>query len=285
MLTVRAPAKLNLTLEVIGKRPDGYHEIRSVIQTISLCDTLRFELSADVTISSALSEWSPEKSLVAKAVSLLQKTTSAAKGVKIEITKNIPLVSGLGGDSSDAAATLRGLNEMWGLDLDCGELTGLAAQMGSDVPFFLYGGTALVAGWGEMVTPLPPVPRRYFVLVPPDVPPMPDKTKRLYSSLKSGHYTKGEAAEKLVRVVREGEVFDSSLLFNVFENVAFDVFRGLAGYRDLMLRAGAENVHLAGSGPTLYAMLETKAEAEAILEKLKRVGVKSCLAKTLAAEP
>jgi len=284
MLTVLAPAKLNLTLEVLGKRPDGYHEIRSVIQTISLCDTLRLELSADVTISSNLSEWSPEKSLVDRAVNLLQKTTSAAKVVRIEITKNIPLVAGLGGDSSDAAATLRGLNELWGLELDGDELTELATQLGSDVPFFLYGGTALMAGRGEIITALPPFPCRYFVLVPPDIPPLPDKTKRLYASLKPSHYTKGEATEKLARVLRKGEGFDSSLLFNVFENVAFDVFRGLADYRDLMSTAGAENVHLAGSGPTLYTMAETEAEADGILEKLKRVGVKSYLAETLAAE-
>jgi 4-diphosphocytidyl-2-C-methyl-D-erythritol kinase len=221
---------------------------------------------------------------VAKAVSLLQKTTSVAKGVKIEVTKNITLVAGLGGDSSDAAAILRGLNELWELELDGNELTELATQLGSDVPFFLYGGTALMAGRGEIITPLPPVPRRYFVLVPPDIPPLPDKTKQLYASLKSGHYTKGDATEKLARVLREGEGFDSSLLFNVFENVAFDVFRGLADYRDLMSRAGAENVHVAGSGPTLYTMAETEAEADGILEKLKRVGVKSHLAETLAAE-
>ena len=284
MLTVLAPTKLNLTLEVLGKRPDGYHEIRSVIQTISLCDVLSFELSEDVKISSNLSEWSPEKSLVAKAVSLLQKTTSAAKVVRIEITKNIPLVAGLGGDSSDAAATLRGLNELWELELDGNELTELATQLGSDVPFFLYGGTALMAGRGEIITPLPPVPRRYFVLVPPDIPPLPDKTKRLYASLKSGHYTKGEATEKLARVLRKGEGFDSSLLFNVFENVAFDVFPGLKEYCDTMLKAGLKNVYLAGSGPTLYTMAETEAEADGILEKLKRRGLKSYLAETLAAE-
>ena len=284
MLTVLAPAKLNLTLEVLGKRPDGYHEIRSVIQTISLCDTLSFELSEDVKISSNLSEWSPERSLMAKAVSFLQKTTSVAKGVKIEITKNIPLVAGLGGDSSDAAATLKGLNELWRLELDGNELTELATQLGSDVPFFLYGGTALMAGRGDIITPLPPLPHHYFVLVPPDIPLLPDKTKRLYASLKSGHYTKGEATEKLMGARGGGGGFDSSLLFNVFENVAFDVFRGLADYRDLMLRAGAENVHLAGSGPTLYTMPETEAKADGILEKLKRRGLKSYLAKTLAAE-
>jgi 4-diphosphocytidyl-2-C-methyl-D-erythritol kinase len=217
---------------------------------------------------------------VAKAVSLLQKTTSAAKVVRIEITKSIPLVGGLGGDSSDAAATLRGLNELWKLELDGNELTELATQLGSDVPFFLYGGTALMAGRGEIITPLPPVPRRYFVLVPPDIPPLPDKTKQLYASLKSGHYTKGEATEKLARVLREGERFDSSLLFNVFENVAFDVFPGLKEYCDTVLKAGLKNVYLAGSGPTLYTMFEEKTEAETLVKKLEQNSIKTFLAET-----
>jgi len=158
MLTIRAPAKLNLTLEALGKRPDGYHEIRSVIQTISLCDTLRFELSTEVSISSGLPEWSAEKSLVAKAVTLLQQTAGVAKGVKIEIAKNIPSVSGLGGDSSDAAATLLGLNKLWELNLPQSKLLELAVQLGSDVVFFLYGGTVLMAGRGEIITPLPRCP-------------------------------------------------------------------------------------------------------------------------------
>lgn len=279
MLTLLAPAKLNLTLEVLGKRPDGYHEIRSIFQTISLSDTIRFESGKGVKISSNLVGWSAEKSLVTKAISLLQKSTRVTGGVEIEITKNIPLVSGLGGDSSDAAATLKGLNELWGLELDCSELTELAAQLGSDVPFFLYGGTALARGRGEIINPLPSFPHRYFVVVP-DIPPLTEKTKQLYASLKPGHYTNGQATEKLVRMVREGRGFDPSLLFNVFEKVAFDVFPGLRDYRELTLKAGARNVHLAGSGPTLYTMAEAKAEAEAILERLKHLGVESYLAET-----
>jgi len=283
MLTIRAPAKLNLTLEVLGKRPDGYHEIRSVIQTISLCDTLRFELSSEVSISSDLPEWSPGKSLVAKAVILLQKTTSAAKGVKIEIAKNIPLVSGLGGDSSDAAATLRGLNKLWEQNLPQSKLLELAMQLGSDVVFFLYGGMALVAGRGEIITPLPPLPRHWFVLLLPDVPRLPDKTKQLYAHLKASHYTKGGATEKVVRVLGEKEQLNPSLLFNTFENVAFEFFPGLNHYRDLMLKAGAKSVHLAGSGPTLYTMLKYKKDAEKVFNKLRQQEIKVYLTETPAA--
>ena len=107
MLTVLAPAKLNLTLEVLGKRPDGYHEVRSVIQTINLCDSLNFKTSQNISFRSSMTDWASEKSLVSRAVSLLQETTGCSDGVSIEVIKRIPLMSGLGGDSSDAAATLR----------------------------------------------------------------------------------------------------------------------------------------------------------------------------------
>ncbi len=130
MLTVLAPAKLNLTLEVLGKRPDGYHEIRSVFQTINLCDRLRFQPSQRITLKSNMPDWTPEKSLVTKAARLLQETTGISKGATIEVTKNIPLVSGLGGDSSDAAATLRGLNKLWESGLSAERLLDLAVQLG-----------------------------------------------------------------------------------------------------------------------------------------------------------
>ncbi|MFC1991112.1 4-(cytidine 5'-diphospho)-2-C-methyl-D-erythritol kinase, partial [Chloroflexota bacterium] len=112
MLIVKAPAKLNLTLEVLGERPDGFHEIRSVIQAIKLCDTLRFQLSEEIVFKSNMPDWIPEQSLMSKTASLLQKTSGFSKGATIEVEKRIPLVSGLGGDSSDAAAVLRGLNQL-----------------------------------------------------------------------------------------------------------------------------------------------------------------------------
>jgi len=262
MLTVPAPAKLNLTLEVLGKRPDGYHEIRSVFQTINLCDSLKFQSSQRVALKSNLPEWNPGKSLVAKAVSLLQKVAGGSRGVAIEINKRIPLVSGLGGDSSNAAATLHGLNKLWALGLPAKDLLKLATQLGSDVAFFLRGGTALVQGRGESVTPLPPLPRMWVVLVMPDVPRLPEKTKQLYNSLKPSHYTDGQITERLAAEIREGRELTSSLLFNTFENVAFTRFSELSVYRSHIIKMGAPHIHLAGSGPTLFTLFKEKTQAE-----------------------
>ena len=283
MLTVLAPAKLNLTLEVLAKRQDSFHEIRSVIQTINLRDSLRFRLSQNVTFKSTMPDWVPEESLVSEAVSLLKETTGCSKGARIEISKRIPLVSGLGGDSSDAAATLHGLNELWELGLSREKLLELAVQLGSDVAFFLYGGTALVEGRGEVVTPLPPLPHMWVILVVPPVPRIVRKTEQLYASLKDAHYTDGQITRRLVEELREGREFTPSLLFNVFENIAFTRLSQISVYREHMVKSGAANVHLAGSGPTLFTLVKDKAQAEKLYIHLQRQEMRPYLAETLAA--
>ena len=283
MLTVLAPAKINLTLEVLGKRPDGYHQIRSVIQSINLCDSLRFRLSDDIEFSCDNPSLVLEESLVSRATALLQQATGCSKGATVEISKRIPLTSGLGGDSSDAAAILRGLNRLWQLGLSLKELLELTSRLGSDVAFFLYGGTALVEGRGERVTPLPPLPRRWVVVMVPPVPRMPGKTQRLYASLKPEHYTKGQITDRLVARLSQGGEVALSMLFNVFDEVAADNFTGLGEYREKFFRAGAGSVHLAGSGPGLFTMLKDKAQAEDLYTRCQQQGLECYLAETLAA--
>ncbi len=280
MITVTAPAKLNLTLEVLAKRADGYHEIRSVIQTISLCDRLSFQLGKKIEYKSDSPDWIAEKSLVSKATRLLQETTGCAKGAIITVEKRVPLVGGLGGDSSDAAATLRGLNHVWQLALSWPRLLELARQLGSDVAFFLDGGTALVEGRGEVVTPLPTLRRIWVVLVIPAIPPLPEKTKQLYESLNASHYTDGGITRRLVSDITRGRELDPDLLFNTFENVAFTRFSKLSVYREHMVKVGAPHVHLAGSGPTLFTLLKDKVQAEELYLRLKQPGLESFLAET-----
>jgi len=282
MLTVSAPAKINLTLEVLDKRWDGFHEIRSVIQTINLCDSFHFELSRDIAFKSDMPDWIPEESLVSRAVGLLQQVTGCSKGVTIEVEKRIPLLSGLGGDSSDAAAVLRGLNRLWELNLSMKKLLELTQQLGSDVSFFLYGGTALVEGRGEIVTPLPPLPHRWVVLLMPPVPRLPGKTKRLYDSLKSNHYTDGQITRRLVGELNAGREFTSSFLFNTFENVAFGHFSWLNVSRSHMVKMGAPVVHLAGSGPALFTIVKDRARAEELYTLLQTQRLEPYLAETLA---
>jgi 4-diphosphocytidyl-2-C-methyl-D-erythritol kinase len=283
MISVWAPAKINLTLEVLGKQADGYHKIRSVIQAISLCDCLSFELAGGLEFKSDSAEWVAEKSLVSKATTHLKKESGAVKGAIISVKKRIPLLAGLGGDSSDAAATLCGLNQLWGLGLTREQLIPLARQLGSDVTFFFYGGTALVEGRGEIVTPLPSLPHRWIILIIPPVPRQPGKTKQLYESLRPGHYTDGETTQKLVAEIRAGREFSTSLLFNTFESVALARFAGLGEIQQRITQMGISNVHLAGSGPALFTLLEDKEPAEALCSRLKELGLEPYLAETLPA--
>ena len=285
MLTVLAQAKLNLTLEVLAERRDGFHEIRSVIQTINLCDSLHFQLSQDIEFKSNMPELIPENSLVSKAAGLLRVATECAKGATIEVNKRIPLVSGLGGDSSDAAATLRGLNELWGLGLSQPELVELASKLGSDVAFFVYGDTAVVKGRGETVTPLPPLPHMWVVLMVPDVPRLPGKTKQLYASMNPGHYTDGQITERLVALLTKRSLKGQSLvsnIFNVFDGVAFNNFTGLGEYWQQFLKAGAQQVHLAGSGPALFTLLKDRAQANKVYRHIQQQGMESYLTDNLA---
>ena len=280
MLTVLAPAKINLTLEVLAERQDGFHEIRSVMQAVDLCDSLRFQSGQDIEFKPDAPGWVAGESLVPRAVGLLQESTGCAEGAAIGLTKRIPLVSGLGGDTSDAVATLRGLNRLWGLGLSPRELAGLASKLGSDGAFFLCGGTALVEGRGEVVTPLPPLPRMWTVVVMPPLPRMQKKTGRLYASLKRGHYTGGQITARLVESLKSGEEF-TSLLFNTFENVAFNYFPGLSVCREQIIKAGASDVHLAGSGPALFTLMRDRLQAEEIYVRLQQQGLEVYLAGTL----
>lgn len=274
MFTIQAPAKLNLTLEVLGRRTDGYHEIRSVIQTISLHDTLRFEACDRLVISADSPEWDAEKSLVSAAVDLLKYNTGTTRGCKIVVSKRIPLVSGLGGESSDAAAALMGLNRLWELSLSHNDLHVIGAKLGSDVPFFLYGGTALVAGRGEKITRLPGLCGTKMLIILPDVPRPAGKTGLLYASLKPEHFTDGDITARLVKIIKSEEKPTDDLFYNVFENVIFAWGAELSVYRSHILKCGAGNIHLAGSGPALFTVVNNEIEAEELGNRLKGQNMK-----------
>jgi len=280
MLTIEAPAKINLTLEVLGKRTDSYHEIRSVIQTLSFCDSLQITSGKEVEFKGNIPEWSSERSLVIKAVESLKKATGSVMGAKIKIKKRIPLISGLGGDSSDAAAILRGLNQFWELNVPPNKLRDMAQNLGSDVSFFLTGGTALMEGRGETITSLPPIPHHWIILIIPDVSRIPGKTKRLYSMLQPAHFTDGKITDKLAADLKLKGEFNTSLLFNTFENVVFARGEELTNYRDHLLKIGAPNVHLAGSGPTLFTILDGKPQAENLVKRLKDLQIEAYLTET-----
>jgi len=276
MLTIYAPAKINLVLEVLGKHND-YHRISSIVQSIDLCDVLNFQ--PDQEICFECDEPSLKRNnLVTRAATLLKESTKCSLGARIELRKRIPWGAGLGGGSSDAAATLLALNELWGLGLPPSALVNLASKLGSDVPFFIRKGTALVEGKGEKVTPLPSLPETHFVLLVPPLPRISGKTKQMYSRLNATHFTEGQFVQQALSSLRQGKMLDHSLMFNVFEKVAFDFFPGLDNYRKILNEAGAPGIYLAGSGPCLFTFFSEKRKARELFSRLRKQGLECYLA-------
>ena len=276
MLTVYAPAKVNLVLEVLGKH-DDYHRISSIVQSIDLCDVLNFQLDEEICFECDVPSLRSDN-LVTRAATLLKESTKCSLGTRIELRKHIPWAVGLGGGSSDAAATILALNELWGLGLPLSELGHLASKLGSDVPFFIHRGTALIEGKGEKITQLPSLPATWFVLLVPPVPKVLDKTKQMYNNLDNAYFTEGQFVQAALSSLRQGRAIDHSLMFNVFKKVAFDFFPGLEKYRKTLEEAGAPGVYLAGSGPCLFTFFSEEKKAGESFSRLKKQGLECYLA-------
>lgn len=257
MLTIKAHAKINLTLEVLGLRADGYHDIASIIQTISLHDMLTVEPSNLLSLTCNWKDLETDENLAYRAATLLRNHTGTADGARISIEKHIPMAAGLGGGSSDAAATLVGLNRLWGLKLSAEELTSMATELGSDVPFFIHGGTAIVLGRGEQVRTLPPADLPWMVLLTPKTK-LSDKTASMYSALSHSNFTRGVQTRKLEARIRGHGDVPAQFLFNTFDQVAQIVLPETSKPREAFESIGVREIHLAGSGPTLFTMAASK---------------------------
>ncbi len=275
-MTVYAPAKVNLVLEVLGRDGD-YHRIASIVQSIDLCDVLNVELDREIRFECDEPSLR-DGNLVTRAATLLQESTACSLGARIELRKHIPWGVGLGGGSSDAAATLLALNELWGLKLPLSRLARLASVLGSDVPFFVYKGTALVEGRGEKVTPLPSLASTSFVLLVPSLPKVEGKTKQMYGNLRVADFSAGQFVEAALASLRGRKVIDHTLVYNVFERVAFAFFPKLDKYRRILEEAGAPRVCLAGSGPGLFTFFSGKEEAAELFSRLKKQRLECYLA-------
>ncbi len=281
MLKVLAPAKINLTLEVLARRPDGYHEISSVMQGVGLFDELFLEVSEGLTLATEGLDVDVEDNLVMKAARLLQSAGGTDAGARIYLKKVIPAAAGLGGGSSDAAAALKALNQLWHLGMSLEELAALGSGIGSDVSFFIYGGTAMAGGKGEKITPVGPITPAWIVLCQPPVIVPPDKTRRMYGSLRAADFTDGHYTARMVEKLDKERCIDQNLVFNVFETVALSLFPDLSIFYRAMKRAGSEKVIMAGSGPALYSIFPEESAAAKVYSALMSGGTKVYLVKTV----
>ena len=269
-----AHAKLNLTFEVLGKRADGYHEVKTVMQTVGLSDRLSFEPWTALQVDCDSPELSGESNLVWKAAQALASFRGIQPRARIHIKKRIPVAMGLGGGSSDAAAALQGLNRLWETNATNEELAEIAAGIGSDVSFFLHGGTALAEGRGEVIFPMPSLPRLNLTLVFPDLV-ISDKTRRMYSRLTYTHYSDGGISRRLVLLLSAGGFVAESIrdcVFNVFQDVAEFEFPVLGEMRRTVRERGGPELYLCGAGPAMFAIPSSETEHQAVADALRPMG-------------
>jgi 4-diphosphocytidyl-2-C-methyl-D-erythritol kinase len=264
---VRAPAKLNLGLEILGRRDDGFHEIRTVFQSVAIFDRLRLEPASDDELVCSSPGLDQKHNLAWRAVELIRRRTGIQSRVRIDLAKEIPTGAGLGGASSDAAAALRGAAALWSLNASAADLAPLAAELGSDVSFFLTGGTMLAQGRGEMLTPLPPLTDAWFVIASPSFE-FPNKTARLYGALTASDFTSGASVAAIASTIASGDSVDWHTLQNGFDGAASRIWPELGGLRDAFRFAGAPFIAMTGAGPSHYTATNDRARAEAIAARL-----------------
>jgi 4-diphosphocytidyl-2-C-methyl-D-erythritol kinase len=271
-LRARAYAKVNLALEVLGRREDGYHEIVSVVQMISLHDVVECSPASAIDVRTEPPVVEPSENLVTRAAELLAREVGRPVGAEILVRKRIPLAAGLGGGSSDAATALLLLDRLWDIRLGRAELVRLAARLGSDVPFFLTGGAALVRGRGELVRPLPS-PARFWLALACPLCPLPNKTRALYEALGPGDLGDGARTLVFAHHLRAGGSPAGEQLPNAFDRPADAVYPDFADLRCRLARAAGAPLRLTGAGPSLFALFATRPEAVAAGRRMARLGV------------
>jgi 4-diphosphocytidyl-2-C-methyl-D-erythritol kinase len=266
-LVLRAAAKVNLTLEVLGKRADGYHEIATVMQAVDLSDRITLDAADDLELRSSSGDVPTDtRNLALRAAVALKEAAGAPGGVRIVLDKRIPVAAGLGGGSSDAAAVLIGLNRLWRLRWPLARLDELAATLGSDVPFFLRGGAALATGRGEQVEPLR---SRSIALVLVN-PKFPASTAEMYGRLTPAMYSDGDATKRLVGSLGRSSARVAASLYNGMEAAATGVFPQIDQMRAALLAAGALGALMSGSGPTVFGVARSYEQARQIRTRIAR---------------
>lgn len=260
----KAHAKINLGLDVLRRREDGYHELRMIMQTVDICDDLLFERTAEpgIAIRADREELPLDRgNLIYRAAELLFREKKMAEGVRVTLTKRIPIAAGMAGGSADAAAAMHGLNALFEMGYSVRELQELGVKLGADVPYCLAGGTMLAAGIGEILTPLPPPPACFLVVAKPDIDV---STAFVYGNLHADRLTYHPDIDGMIGALRAGDLSGiTDRLGNVLETVTAGAYPVVSEIKELLRRAGAENALMSGSGPSVFGIFKERGAAEA----------------------
>ena len=273
-MRLRAMAKINLALDVLGRRPDGYHDVRMIMQTISMYDALDIQIKKEpgIELSTNLPYVPADsRNLAYKAADLLMQEFHIKEGLQIHLEKFIPVSAGMAGGSSDAAAVLVGVNNLFGLGLSQEELMKRGSTLGADIPYCVMRGTALAEGIGEKLTPLPSVPE-CFVLV--GKPPVSVSTKAAYESLRLEEIDHRPDIDGMIESLKAGDLRGiTSRMQNVFQPGISEIYPVIGDIVKLMEENGAMKAIMSGSGPSVFGIYEKRKEASNAAEKLRSSGL------------
>ncbi len=277
IIKIKSPAKVNLTLDVVSKRKDGYHNLETIMVLVSLCDIIEITgtMSNQIEIISNNKDLPTDSgNIIHRAVKLLQEKTGIKKGAIIKLNKKIPIAAGLGGGSSNGASVLLALNKLWKTGLTINHLAEIGKKLGADVPFFVYGKTALARGIGEKIYPIKIKKDFWLVLVNPGFPV---STAWVYKNLNLPLTKKAENNNKLISLLEKGERPDlwSKYLFNDLENITLKKFPVLTKIKKAIMESGALNVLMSGSGPSVFGLFASRNKAVVACSKLKQKGLGS----------
>lgn len=273
-MKLKAFAKINLGLDVVRRREDGYHEVRMIMQTVSLFDMidLRKEKEPGIRVETNLSFLpNNENNLVYKAAKLLMDEFHIEEGISIHLEKHIPVAAGLAGGSSDAAAVLVGVNKLFGLKLSMQDLMVRGVKIGADVPYCVMRGTALSEGIGEVLTPLPPMPACFVLLAKP---PISVSTKFVYENLHANELVQHPDIDGMRQAIEEKNLIGiTERMENVLETVTTVHYPVIEEIKEFMKQHGAVNAMMSGSGPTVFGIYKTEKAAEETLRELRKTGI------------
>lgn len=268
-MELKAFAKINLSIDVIGEREDGYHEVRMIMQSIDLYDSLKFENRMNDIKIYCNSPYIPcdRRNIVYRVLELLKKMYNVPFGMEVDIEKRIPVAAGLGGGSTDAASAIIAANEIWKLNMSYDDMMTAGKQVGADVPFCIKGGTALAEGIGERITNLPSLGKLSIVLAKP---PIPVSTREVYGNLKMDEIVNRPETEKLVKALYDKNFkYIASSMVNVLETVTVKKYPVIEEIKSIMMQSGALGSLMTGSGPTVFGIFESLLLTEKCYNRLR----------------
>ena len=268
MVTIKAPAKINLALDTLYKRDDNYHEVEMIMTTVDLADYITVTPRNDDKIVIQSNEFTiplSEKNLAYQAAELFRKHFNIKQGVEIYIKKKIPVAAGLAGGSSNAAATLKALRELFKVDCTMDELAELGARLGSDIPFCVYGGTALATGRGEIIHPIPSPPKCWVILIKPRIGV---STKEIYEALNANEVQHLDIKGMLDCIELQDYQGICNRLGNSLESVTFERYPVVEEIKNKLIQFGADAVLMSGSGPTVFALVRKEYKLRRIINSI-----------------